>query len=89
MTTKSHFLDQPYGAYYHREVLKEDEELTRVLKAPGKRVEHEGMTMRSLHHFHASVVIQKGQNIVVVSKRLGHANVSVTSDIYAHSLPGW
>ena len=26
---------------------------------------------------------------VVVSKRLGHANVSITSDIYAHSLPGW
>ena len=26
---------------------------------------------------------------MVVSKRLGHANVSITSDIYAHSLPGW
>ena len=21
--------------------------------------------------------------------RLGHSNVSITSDIYAHSLPGW
>ena len=30
MTTKAHFLDEPYGAYYHREVLKEDEELTHV-----------------------------------------------------------
>ncbi len=47
------------------------------------------MTVRSLRHFHASVTIQSGQNIVVVSKRLGHANVSITSDIYAHSLPGW
>ena len=22
-------------------------------------------------------------------KRLGHSNVSITSDIYEHSLPGW
>ena len=27
--------------------------------------------------------------IVVVSECLGHANVSITSDIYAHALPGW
>ena len=33
--------------------------------------------------------LQLGQNIVVVSKRLGHSSVSITSDIYAHSLPGW
>ena len=38
---------------------------------------------------HASVALQTGQNIIVVSKRLGHSNVSITSDIYAHSLPGW
>ena len=50
---------------------------------------HEGMAVRSLRHFHASVVLQQGQNIVVVSKRLGHANVSITTDIYAHALPGW
>ena len=47
------------------------------------------MTVRSLRHFHASVALQARQNVVVVSKRLGHSNVSVTSDIYAHSLPGW
>ena len=40
---------------------------------------HEGITVRSLRHFHASVALQTGQNIVVVSKRLGHASVSVTS----------
>ncbi len=47
------------------------------------------LTARSLRHFHASVALQTGQNIVVVSKRLGHSNVSITSDIYAHALPGW
>ena len=63
--------------------------LTRAVKYLGSRVGHESMTVRSLRHFHASVTLQSGQNIVVVSKRLGHANVSITSDIYAHSLPGW
>ena len=55
----------------------------------GRRAGSDGMSMRSLRHFHASVVLQAGQNIVGVSKRLGHTSVSVTSDIYAHSLPGW
>ena len=63
--------------------------LTRAVKSLGSRVGYESMTVRSLRHFHASVTIQSGQNIVVVSKRLGHSNVSITSDIYAHSLPGW
>ena len=60
-----------------------------TVKRYGRRVGCEGMSVRSLRHFHASVALQAGQNIVVVSKRLGHASVSVTSDIYAHSLPGW
>ena len=49
----------------------------------------EGVTVRSLRHFHASVVLQQGQSVVVVSKRLGHSNVSITTDVYAHALPGW
>ena len=63
--------------------------LGRTVKTLGRRAGHEGMTVRSLRHFHASVAIQTGQNIVVVSKRLGHSNVSITTDIYAHALPGW
>ena len=50
---------------------------------------HPELTLRSLRHFHASVTLQAGQNVVVISKRLGHSKVSITSDIYAHSLPGW
>ena len=48
-----------------------------------------GLTARTLRHFHASVALQNGDNIVAVSQRLGHARVSVTSDIYAHALPAW
>ena len=59
------------------------------MKRLGERVGHQGITSWSLRHFHASVTLQEGTNLVVVSKRLGHANVSITSNIYAHSLPGW
>ena len=48
-----------------------------------------GLTARVLRHFHASVALQNGHNIVAMSQRLGHARVSVTSDIYAHVLPAW
>ena len=48
-----------------------------------------GLTVRVLRHFHASVALQNGRNIVAVSQRLGHARISVTSDIYAHVLPAW
>ena len=63
--------------------------VTRAVQALGRRVGQTNLTIRSLRHFHASVSLQQGTNIVVVSKRLGHANVSITSNIYAHSLPGW
>ena len=59
------------------------------MKGYGRRVGHEGMSVRSLRHFQTSVALRTGQNIVVASKRLAHSNVSVMSDIYAHSLPGW
>ena len=48
-----------------------------------------GLTARVLRHFHALVALQNGHIIVAVSQRLGHARVSVTSDIYAHALPAW
>ena len=64
-------------------------QLTRAVKSLGAKCGVPNLTVRSLRHFHASVILQSGQNPVVVSKRLGHANVSITSDIYAHSLPDW
>lgn len=63
--------------------------LSHALISLAKRTGCPGITLRSLRHFHATLTLHSGQNIVVVSKRLGHANVSITSDIYAHVLPGW
>ncbi len=40
----------------------------------------------AFRHTMASVLISQNMDIVTVSKRLGHAKVSTTSDIYAHVL---
>ncbi|MBI4340457.1 MAG: site-specific integrase [Chloroflexi bacterium] len=47
------------------------------------------LKLHSLRHFHATVLLQHKQSIVAVSKRLGHADVSTTLNVYAHILPGW
>ena len=63
--------------------------LTRVLNRAAKRVGVEGVKLHDLRHFHASVLLQSGQNPVLVSKRLGHSTVSMTLDIYGHLMLGW
>ena len=34
-------------------------------------------------------MLQNGQSLLLVSKRLGHASISTTGDVYGHLLPGW
>lgn len=43
-------------------------------------------TLHTLRHFHGSVMLDEGVPIEIVSKRLGHANVTITSAVYAHQL---
>src|SRR5262245_2247038 len=42
------------------------------------------ITLHALRHTHASQLIDAGIDVVTISKRLGHANPSVTLRIYAH-----
>ncbi len=65
--------------------------LTRALTGAVKRVRADDtkIKLHSLRHFHASVLLQSGQNPVLVSKRLGHSTVSMTLDVYGHLMPGW
>ena len=37
-----------------------------------------------LRHTHASLCIDKGVDIELISKRLGHVNSNVTREIYIH-----
>ena len=48
------------------------------------------ITLRSLRHFHATVLLQQNEdNPVVASQRLDHSKTSITTDIYGHVLDGW
>jgi len=48
------------------------------LHAPGK------LTLHSLRHSFASLLISKGLNVVFISRQLGHANPGITLGTYAH-----
>lgn len=39
----------------------------------------------SLRHTHATILVENGANIKDVQERLGHANISVTMDMYVHN----
>ena len=44
------------------------------------------VTLHSLRHSNATLMIAGGVDVCTVSKRLGHANTSTTLNIYAHAL---
>lgn len=44
------------------------------------------ITPYALRHTHASYLISKGISIEYISKRLGHANISITLEVYTHLL---
>ena len=43
--------------------------------------------LHDLRHTYATIALSNGVPITVVSRRLGHATVSATLDIYSHCLP--
>ncbi len=40
-----------------------------------------------MRHTCATLMLKNGENPKVVQERLGHANISITMDVYAHALP--
>ncbi|MDF2892066.1 MAG: hypothetical protein K0R80_2433 [Clostridia bacterium] len=44
------------------------------------------VSFHGLRHTNATLLISQGVDVTTVSKRLGHARTSTTTDIYAHSL---
>ena len=53
-----------------------------------KEVSPRPIRFHDLRHTYATLRIAKGDNIVDVSKQLGHSKVSMTLDKYAHWMPG-
>ena len=45
------------------------------------------ITVHSIRHLHASLMLHAGLSMYELSARLGHGNIGVTVDIYSHMLP--
>lgn len=63
---------------------------TSVTIAFSKLVEKAGVkkiTFHGMRHTHATKLIEDGVNIKAVSERLGHSNISITLNTYAHVMP--
>lgn len=58
--------------------------VTRLFDSLRRDVSLPAMTLHGLRHIHASLLLASGADIALVSKRLGHSSISVTSDIYTH-----
>jgi integrase len=43
--------------------------------------------LHSLRHFYASALIAQGENVLYVSRQLGHSSAKITLDIYGHLFP--
>ena len=56
------------------------------LKRFTKGTEFEDMTLHQLRHCNATMLLNSGIDLKVVSEHLGHCDVNVTADIYADVL---
>ncbi len=54
----------------------------RALHTASKRAKLDGVTLHTLRHSAASVMLNQGTPLKVVSEILGHASVSITGDVY-------
>lgn len=45
-----------------------------------------GLCFHSLRHTHATMLLEAGEDLELVSKRLGHAAISTTAKVYSHIL---
>jgi len=62
--------------------------VTRALQAALERAGLPRVTFHSLRHACATLLIEQGEELAVVSRLLGHANLSTTADVYAHLTRG-
>ena len=56
--------------------------LTGAFLELAKKLGFKGARLHNLRHFHSTVMLQSGASLLLLSKRLGHASVSTTGDIY-------
>ena len=53
-------------------------------KIPQNYMKLKQISFHGLRHTHATLLIFNGENIKVVSERLGHSNIGITLNTYTH-----
>lgn len=51
-----------------------------------ERPKFEDVTIHTLRHTFGSIKLEQGENLIYVSKQMGHASPSITANVYAHLL---
>lgn len=62
--------------------------LTRAFKSLAQRAGVPERKLHALRHLHASALFDQGESPMLVSRRLGHASIKTTVDIYGHLFEG-
>jgi len=71
------------GPWHYRNVVRRG--LDKATDAARLNVDgHPRLRWHDLRHTYASLLIAQGENVVYVSRQLGHADASITLKIYAH-----
>lgn len=65
----------------------DDHTIYRRLEKYTELCRNKKIRIHDFRHSHASLLIQKGANVVLVAKRLGHTNTQQTLNTYAHLFP--
>ncbi|TDE10653.1 tyrosine-type recombinase/integrase [Jiangella asiatica] len=79
---EGHVFTREDGAPWHPERVTKT--FVRLAKAGGL----EPCRFHDLRHLQASLMLAAGVEVGIVSKRLGHSTVTLTSDTYSHLMPG-
>lgn len=64
-----------------------DQTIRRRLNEYADKAGVKKIRVHDIRHSHASLLINKGQNILIVSQRLGHSDVTQTLNTYSHLMP--
>ena len=48
----------------------------------------ENVGLHAFRHTHAALLLAQGVQLYTVSRRLGHASIAITADLYGHLMPG-
>jgi integrase len=66
----------------------EQRNVTRLFHAALARTGIPRQRFHDLRHACATLLLERGEDLAVVSRLLGHANISTTADVYAHITRG-